>query len=75
MPDPVSRKKHKKKVLERWENEGGMIPATHDKVLQGGSTAECSGTDVSPPRSGSPQSNDQVSRRSAARRRDRRSKH
>lgn len=34
MPDPVSRKKHKKKVLERWENEGGMIPDKPVETLQ-----------------------------------------
>jgi hypothetical protein len=26
MPKPVARKRHMKKVLERWENEGGAIP-------------------------------------------------
>lgn len=25
MPDYISRKKLKKKVLDRWENEGGMV--------------------------------------------------
>lgn len=27
MPDYVSRKKLKKKVLDRWENEGGNVSA------------------------------------------------
>jgi hypothetical protein len=27
MPDLVSRKKHEKKVLDRWENEGGQLSA------------------------------------------------
>lgn len=27
MPDFISRKKLKKKVLDRWENEGGKISA------------------------------------------------
>ncbi len=25
MPDYASRKRHKKKVLDRWENEGGRL--------------------------------------------------
>ena len=25
MPDPIARKRLKKKVLDRWENEGGRI--------------------------------------------------
>lgn len=42
MPDPVARKRLKKKMLDRWENEGGRIatdptsvdasiPASEDK--------------------------------------------
>jgi hypothetical protein len=27
MPDPVARKRLKKKMLDRWENEGGRIAA------------------------------------------------
>jgi hypothetical protein len=27
MPDPIARKRLKKKMLERWENEGGAIAA------------------------------------------------
>jgi hypothetical protein len=27
MPDPVARKRLKKKMLDRWENEGGAIAA------------------------------------------------
>ena len=27
MPDPISRKRHMKRVLDRWENEGGSVPA------------------------------------------------
>ena len=26
MPDPIARKRLKKKMLDRWENEGGRIP-------------------------------------------------
>jgi hypothetical protein len=31
MPDFVSRKKLKKKVLDRWENEGGQLSAGEKK--------------------------------------------
>ena len=31
MPDPISRKRHLKKVLDRWENEGGSLPARQMK--------------------------------------------
>ena len=27
MPDPIARKRLKKKMLDRWENEGGRIAA------------------------------------------------
>ena len=27
MPDPISRKRLKKKMLDRWENEGGRVAA------------------------------------------------
>jgi hypothetical protein len=27
MPDPIARKRLKKRMLERWENEGGAIAA------------------------------------------------
>ena len=27
MPDPIERKRLKKKMLDRWENEGGRITA------------------------------------------------
>jgi hypothetical protein len=26
MPDPVTRKRHLKKVIDRWESEGGALP-------------------------------------------------
>lgn len=32
MPDYVSRKKLKKKVLNRWENEGGRPAADNNKM-------------------------------------------
>ena len=31
MPDFISRKKLKKKVLDRWENEGGKLSAAENK--------------------------------------------
>lgn len=31
MPDFISRKKLKKKVLDRWENEGGKLSAAGNK--------------------------------------------
>jgi hypothetical protein len=27
MPDPIARKRLKKKMLDRWENEGGRVAA------------------------------------------------
>lgn len=27
MPDPIARKRLKKKMLDRWENEGGRVDA------------------------------------------------
>ena len=32
MPDYVSRKRLKNKVIDRWENEGGMTPADRTKA-------------------------------------------
>ncbi len=32
MPDYISRKKLKKKVVDRWENEGGNIPADGERL-------------------------------------------
>ncbi len=26
MPKPIAKKRHMKKVLDRWENEGGTVP-------------------------------------------------
>ena len=26
MPKPTARKRHMKKVIDRWENEGGTLP-------------------------------------------------
>jgi hypothetical protein len=26
MPKPIAKKRHLKKVLDRWENEGGTVP-------------------------------------------------
>lgn len=35
MPDYISRKKLKKKVLDRWENEGGKVSAAVEKLPDG----------------------------------------
>jgi len=40
MPDYTSRKRLKKKVLDRWENEGGMIPDVQPKTLETGLSDE-----------------------------------
>ena len=48
MPDPVSRKKHKKKVLDRWENEGGMVPSVQNETPAPRSAAGRSGREVAP---------------------------
>ncbi len=35
MPDPIARKRLKKKMLDRWENEGGRVaadPASADQI-------------------------------------------
>lgn len=34
MPDKISRKRHKKKVLDRWENEGGALPPAQAKPIE-----------------------------------------
>jgi starvation-inducible DNA-binding protein len=39
MPDPVSRKRHIKKVLDRWENEGGSLPARQTNTSNSPSSA------------------------------------
>ena len=39
MPDPIARKRLKKKMLERWENEGGRI-AADQSADQTGATSE-----------------------------------
>lgn len=39
MPDPIERKRLKKKMLDRWENEGGRITADPAGVDDSGSTS------------------------------------
>ena len=39
MPDPIARKRLKKKVLDRWENEGGRISADPTSVDEGTPTS------------------------------------
>jgi hypothetical protein len=36
MPDRISRKRLKKKVLDRWENEGGRLCDEETKTTQSG---------------------------------------
>ena len=36
MPDYISRKKLKKKVLDRWENEGGNLSANAKTLSENG---------------------------------------
>ncbi len=43
MPDKISRKRHKKKVLDRWENEGGALPPPYQvKPIENALAEECS---------------------------------
>ena len=40
MPDPIARKGLKKKMLDRWENEGGRIAADTTTADDTGLTSE-----------------------------------
>ena len=39
MPDPIARKRLKKKMLDRWENEGGRISADPTSADEGSPTS------------------------------------
>ena len=39
MPDQIARKRLKKKMLDRWENEGGMINADPTRPDEGTQTS------------------------------------
>ena len=43
MPDPITRKRLKKKMLDRWENEGGAIAADTATADDAGLTSENKG--------------------------------
>jgi len=45
MPDPIERKRLKKKMLDRWENEGGRIAADPAGSDDAGLTNEPEGKD------------------------------
>ena len=40
MPDHIARKRLKKKMLDRWENEGGMISADLTSAHESSPTSE-----------------------------------
>jgi hypothetical protein len=43
MPDPIARKRLKKKMLDRWENEGGSIASDTTSADTSRSTSEDKG--------------------------------
>ena len=43
MPDQIARKRLKKKMLDRWENEGGMISADPTSADEGTPTSSHKG--------------------------------
>jgi hypothetical protein len=43
MPDPIARKRLKKKMLDRWENEGGSIATDTTSAEASRSTGEDKG--------------------------------
>ncbi len=43
MPDPIARKRLKKKMLDRWENEGGSIAGDTTSADTSRSTSEDKG--------------------------------
>ena len=43
MPDPIARKRLKKKMLDRWENEGGRIATDTTSADASRSTSEDKG--------------------------------
>lgn len=40
MPDPLSREVLKRKVLDRWENEGGKLCVDQPRVMKSGLSRE-----------------------------------
>ena len=45
MPDPIARKRLKKKMLDRWENEGGRIATDTTSADASKPTSEDKGDD------------------------------
>jgi len=43
MPDPIARKRLKKKMLDRWENEGGRVAADPTSADEKSPTSEPKG--------------------------------
>jgi hypothetical protein len=43
MPDPIARKRLKKKMLDRWENEGGRIATDTTSADASGPSSEDKG--------------------------------
>ena len=43
MPDPIARKRLKKKMLDRWENEGGTIASDTTSADASRPTSEAKG--------------------------------
>ena len=48
MPDPTARKRLKKKMLDRWENEGGRIAVAPTGADDPGTTSENHGEGKQP---------------------------
>ena len=53
MPDPIARKRLKKKMLDRWENEGGRIATDATTADDDRPTSEAKGKKLSSPRDNS----------------------
>ena len=45
MPNNISRQRLKKKVLDRWENEGGKLSADETGIIRSGSYDKRAGKD------------------------------
>jgi hypothetical protein len=58
MSDYISRQILKRKVLDRWENEGGRICADRKGIFESGSPVERASEDNAPQTSESPTADD-----------------
>ena len=43
MPDPIARKRLKKKMIDRWENEGGRVAADPTSTDEKSSSSQSKG--------------------------------